>query len=389
MKPIRKLFAALPLFTLLLAGCAGPRPLPVLDPASFIALAAQSPCANGGNRLFTIDQRYVFWDRGPSCQDQVLRLYGASAAAPLCLQVTSATGPYTSCTEPAARAMFDTILANRQAADLGLGAGHAVAALALVPETAVNLVFSTVAQEPFSGIHQARTAVVRGAVAWERLWAEQHAGRTPLPPRPSVDFSSQMLVAVFAGDVKGCHELAIRRVNVRGINVVVEYEGRDITPSTLCLSAITQPMHVVAVPLIESDVVFRQITPGRIDFNTIDRSAYSRIQEPMNVVIRDADSWAALWHRHTGTTGNVPAIDFRTTIVVGVFRGVLPNGCYATEIVDIYVAGSGMNVARVDTVPSAESICTLALVTPAHLVALQRSDQSVLFSAERRTLPLP
>lgn len=389
MKTIRKMLAALPLFALLLAGCVGPRPLPAVDPATFIALATQSPCANGGNRLFIIDQRYVFWDRGASCQDQVQRLYGARASAPLCLHVTSATGPYTSCSDPAARAMFDTILANRQAVDLGLGSGHAVAALGLVPETAVNLVFSTVVQEPFSGIHAPRTAVVRGAVAWERLWAEHTAGITPPPPLPVVDFSSQMLVAVFAGDVKGCHEFAIRRVNVRGINVVVEYEDRDITPTTICLAAITQPMHVVAVPLIESDVVFRQITPGRIDFNTIDRSAYSFVQEPMNVVIRDADSWATLWRRHTGTTGNVPAIDFRTTIVVGVFRGVLPNGCYSTEIVDIYVAGSGMNVARIDTVPGPESVCTLALVTPAHLVAVPRSDQSVVFSAERKTLPLP
>lgn len=389
MKTLKSMFAALPLFALLLAGCAGQRPTPnvPLETGKFVALVTQAPCAGTGNRLFAIDDKFVYWDRGVSCQDQVLRLYGKSADKPLCVYLHSAKGGHTSCTDSSARAMFDTILGNRQAADLGLDASHAVAQIGLVPEAVVNLVFSTVAKDAFSGIRERRTEVVRGIVAWERLWSEHTAGRTPAPPLPPVDFSSQMLVAVFAGDLRGCHEFDIRRVNVRGINVVVEYEDRDINAETICIAAITNPMHVVAVPLIESDVVFNQITPGRIEFNTIDRSNYSRVQEPMNVVIRDRRSWMALWNRHTGTTGNVPAIDFRTTIVIGVFRGLLPNGCYSTEIVDVYNVGSGLNVARVDTVPSEEAICTLAMVSPAHLIAVRRSDESVVFSAERRTVP--
>lgn len=388
MKTLQKLCSAIP-FAALLAACSGPRPNPdeQVEPARYIALASQSPCANGGNRLFSIDQRFVFWDRGASCQDQVLRLYGTDASRPLCVFVDSARGPHTSCTDPSARAMFDTILRNRQAADLGLGAFHAVAPIAFVPEAIVNLVFQTVAQESFSAIHTARTVVVRNAVQWAALWAEHTAGRDPAPPPPQVDFTTHMLAAIFAGDLRGCHEFAIRRVNVEGLRIDVEYEDRDLTPYTLCVAAITNPMHVVALPHIDAEVAFSQVTPGRIAFNTIDRSTYSGVEEPINVVVRDMQTWSALWRRHTGSGGPAPAIDFSTTVVAGVFRGILPNGCYSTEIVDVYHAGSGLNVHRVDSVPREGAVCTLAIVTPAHLIAVPRSDESVVFSAERKSVP--
>jgi hypothetical protein len=383
------MLAALPLTALVLAGCAGPRPAPEerIDTAAFIALAVQAPCAGTGNRLFAIDDKLVFWDRGASCQDQVLRLYGTSASKPLCVNIVSAQGTYTNCSNDSVRALFETILANRQAADLGMGAGHTVTQIGFAPEVIVNLPFTTIAKDAFSAIHAPRTVVVRGVVAWEKLWAEHTAGRSPAPPLPQVDFATQMLIAAFAGDLKGCHEFDIRRVNVRGNNIVAEFEDRDITPQTICLAAITNPMHVVAVPLIESDVVFNQITPGRIDFNTIDRTAFSGIEEPMNVVIRDARSWARLWARHTGSSANLPAIDFRTTVVIGVFRGLLPNLCYATEIIDVYRVGSGINVARVDTFPGPEAGCGLSVVTPAHLIAIPSSTESIVFSTERRPVP--
>jgi len=387
MKTLRKMLAALPLFALLLAGCAGPVPDTPLDTGPFIALASKAPCPSTGNRLFAIDQKYVYWDRGASCADQVQRLYGTDAGKPLCVHVHSATGPYTSCSDASARALFDIILANRQAADLGLGAGRVVAQIGLVPEVIVSLVFSTVAKESFSAIRERRTVVVRGQVAWERLWAEHTARQASPPPWPRVDFSSQMLVAVFAGNLMGCHEFEIRRVNVRATNVVAEYVDRDITPQSICLAAITNPMHVVAVPLIEANVAYSQITPGRIDFYTIDCTAYSGVEEPANLVIRDSETWTAVWNRHTGSTGKVPAIDFGNTIVIAVFRGMLPNLCYGTEIVDVYNVGSGLNVARVDTAPGMEAACGLSIVTPAHLVAVRRSDESVVFSAERSTVP--
>lgn len=389
MKTLKNILAVMPLLALLLAGCVITPPLPDEhpDPALFVAMAGRSACAGSANRLFVIDNRYVYWDRGASCQDQTQRLYGNTTEQLLCVQADSNKIPYTNCIDASVRTLFDTILGNRQAADLGLGARHTVTELGILPDPVINLVFATVARESFSAIATRRNVVVRNSIAWSALWAEHTANQTPAPALPRVDFNTQMLVAIFGGDRRGCHEFEIRRVNVERGQIIVDYEDRDITPTTICIAAITSPMHVVAVPNIDAQVVFNQIEPARIDFNTIDRSSYSRVQEPMNVVVRDMDAWRALWRRHTGSNGRVPAIDFSTTMVVAVFRGLLPNGCYSTEIVDVYRIDPYLNVARIDTVPGEDSACTLAIVTPAHLIAVPLTNGPVQFSAERRTLP--
>lgn len=389
MKVLSTMLAALPLMASLLSGCVtiNTSPASRVDTQPFLDLIENAPCTDGANRLFVIDKRYVYWDRGPGCQDQVQRLYGDSVDRLLCVQAMSPAGPYTNCSDPTVRSLFDIILANRQAGDLGLGAGHVVARQDVPAQENVIVPFKTIAMEAFSAIHTRRTVVVRDAETWATVWAEHNAERTPVPPLPQVDFSQYMLVGVFAGDSRGCREFAIRRVVATGRRLAVDYEDRDITPTTICLSAITNPMHIVAVPRLSGRVDFKQIAPERIDFTTIARSAYSRIEEPINVVIRDAASWTALWNRHSGGTEPVPAVNFNTSMVIGVFRGILPNGCYSTVIADYYRADGTLNAARIDTEPGPGAFCTLAIVTPVHLIAVPQSDQRVVFPVERRSLP--
>lgn len=390
MKTLNSLLATLPLLALL-AACVviAPRPTPPgqIDTSQFVALVNEAPCPAGGNQLYVIDNRYVFWERGPTCQDQVLRLYGRTPNDLQCIHSESVTGPYTNCNNAAVRRIFDTILANRKAPDLGLGPRLGVIKLDLQVAEGVNVVFETVVKEAFSAIHTRREVVIRDAAAWAKLWAEHTAERSPAPPLPQVDFSTHILVGIFAGDLRGCHEFDIRRVNVVGGRVVVGFEDRDITAQAICIAAITNPVHIVAIPRFNAEVAFAQIAPNRLEFTTIDRTSYSGVEEPATVIVRDQATWVNVWTQHAGTTRPVPEINFSTTMVVAVFRGLLPNGCYATEITDVYLLGPVVNVARVDTEPSPEAVCTLAVVTPAHLVAVPRSDQPVTLSAELREIP--
>ena len=145
-------------------------------------------------------------------------------------------------------------------------------------------------------------------------------------------------------------------------------------------------MHVVAIPRSDAEVVFTLITPARLEFTTIARTQRSGVEEPLAVVVRDRRTWNALWRRHAGP-GQVPNINFRTSMVIAVFRGTLPNGCYSTEITDVYRTDSGLTVSRVDTEPGQDAVCTLAIVTPAHLISVPRVDDPVRFVVERRALP--
>ena len=101
--------------------------------ADFIAKAQEASCADTRNRLFMIDKTMVFWDRAGSCVDNAYArtLYGATPQALLCALTDSVAGPRVTCGDARSRALFDTIVANLDRADLGLGAGHQVEALAI------------------------------------------------------------------------------------------------------------------------------------------------------------------------------------------------------------------------------------------------------------------
>lgn len=104
--------------------------------AEFVAKAQAATCADQRNRLTMIDQRMVFWDRAGSCPDNAYArtLFGATPQTVLCSVVDSIAGPQITCTDEQSRALFNTILANLDKADLGLGSSHQVEALAVPPK---------------------------------------------------------------------------------------------------------------------------------------------------------------------------------------------------------------------------------------------------------------
>lgn len=105
-----------------------PSPAARLDTASFVAAARTEHCADIRNRLFVVDQKYVFWDRAGNCADNAYAqsLYGASLDKLLCAQSDSIMGPRSSCSDESARSLFDTLVKNREVAGLGLDSGHVV-----------------------------------------------------------------------------------------------------------------------------------------------------------------------------------------------------------------------------------------------------------------------
>ena len=82
----------------------------------------------------------------------------------------------------------------------------------------------------------------------------------------------------------------------------------------------------------------------------------------------------------------VDAMRVRRGLPAGRAFAAPSKGPVVTEIVDVYRVGAEINVARIDTEPGEGAICTLAIVTPAHIITVPRSDDPVVFSAERRLI---
>lgn len=107
-----------------------------------------------------------------------------------------------------------------------------------------------------SVIDEARQATARTAEDWAALW-RQHA---PDRPRPSVDFSKEMVVAVFMGS-RPTAGFAVEIVGVSEASggLVVQY--RETRPSRDAMTAqvLTAPYHLVAIPKSAEAVTFEHV----------------------------------------------------------------------------------------------------------------------------------
>lgn len=104
----------------------------LIDLGPFKELARSSSCADKSNRLFLIDDRLVFWDRDSQCADAAYArvLYLGSVDHVVCDLHDSMAGPQRSCQDPDAdTALFDIMIENLGAPDLGLGSEHTVKAV--------------------------------------------------------------------------------------------------------------------------------------------------------------------------------------------------------------------------------------------------------------------
>ena len=408
---LRRAMGAIPLCAaLLLAGCGGagngaamidrqstpgiavgepPPAAKVVASADFLAKVQGANCAATRNRLFVIDQKMVFSDIADlGCADASWSrvLYGATPREVLCSSADSIAGPRTSCVDDASRALFDIILKNLDQPDLGLGREHKVETLAVLPPSGNSLSFDPVVSDAFSGVKVAKNVVVRDAAAWATLWAEHSARRTPAPELPKVDFGHRMLVAVFSGEQLGCHHLGIARVGVSGGALVVEYADQDVTMSALCIGAVSSGMQVVAVERSDAAVEFVNVAAAAIPFTSVEQSTRSNIRTARTVVVRDAAGWTALWKEHKGDAAPAPAVDFNKAMVLGVFLGSQPSGCYSTAFKLVYRSGKKIVAVHGDTVPGMGVLCTMNITTPADLIVVDRSDATVEFASQSHFL---
>jgi hypothetical protein len=101
---------------------------PAIDLAPFIALATRAGCADQRNQLYVIDDQLVVWMTRGSCADASYRtaLYGPTPDDRRCDLHDSIAGPMRTCGDDSLRPVFDIIVANDAAPDLGLGPDHRV-----------------------------------------------------------------------------------------------------------------------------------------------------------------------------------------------------------------------------------------------------------------------
>ncbi len=103
-------------------------PTSAIDLALFKKMASSGGCNDIRNRLFLIDDQLVFWDIAGNCADASYAemLYGSTPDQALCILHDSIAGPVKRCQDQRYQDTFNTITANLDKPNLGLGTGHTV-----------------------------------------------------------------------------------------------------------------------------------------------------------------------------------------------------------------------------------------------------------------------
>lgn len=109
-----------------------------------------------------------------------------------------------------------------------------------------------------SNIDDAKQVLVRTEAEWTRLWQQHNPDR----PRPKVDFSKEMVVAVFMGSRPNAG-FSTAITSAMAANGALEVRYKETMPASGSVSAqiLTFPYHIVAIAKADvKDVKFQKIT---------------------------------------------------------------------------------------------------------------------------------
>jgi hypothetical protein len=114
---------------------------------------------------------------------------------------------------------------------------------------------TTIAKGDASGQQLAKQVTVRSAAEWKTLWKE-HA---PTDKMPDIDFTTNMVVGIFLGTKPSAgHGVEIVNVRTEASALIVEYVQTQPAKGTMSAQILTEPFHLVTVPLHAGTVRFVQ-----------------------------------------------------------------------------------------------------------------------------------
>lgn len=113
---------------------------------------------------------------------------------------------------------------------------------------------------------------------------------------------------------------------------------------------------------------------------TIAKGEDSRLVEPRRFVIRDAQSFAAIWSAHAGPDAPPPAIDFDTRMVAAVFAGERPTPGFAVTVTGTRRDPDALVVVVDEAQPDPSVMMAQVITSPYHVASLARDDGNIRFN---------
>ncbi|MFX1255789.1 MAG: protease complex subunit PrcB family protein [Promethearchaeota archaeon] len=124
--------------------------------------------------------------------------------------------------------------------------------------------FETIEQGAYCGIITRINYTITNSEAWEKLWTDFNKGRTPLPELPSIDFTTDIVIAVFqGGQSTGGYMTNITKITVTETSYKVYVDEHHPGAHCATTQALSQPYHIVKISN------FSQELPVQFVYNTV------------------------------------------------------------------------------------------------------------------------
>jgi len=99
---------------------------------------------------------------------------------------------------------------------------------------------------------------IRTAQEWQDIWHQHSSHLTASPGLPPVDFSKEMVIAIFQGNKStGGFSVEILRVEKSEVRLLVFYKERVPPPGSMVPQVLTQPYHMIKLQRMEGEVIFQ------------------------------------------------------------------------------------------------------------------------------------
>jgi len=110
----------------------------------------------------------------------------------------------------------------------------------------------------------------------------------------------------------------------------------------------------------------------------IAQASMSQVEEFKQAVARTPEEWTALWRQHTGAA-KMPAVDFKSRMVVAVFLGSRTSAGYSAEIVGTRESEGALIVEWRERRPGGDEVAAQVLTSPAVMVSIPKFAGEVKF----------
>ncbi len=114
----------------------------------------------------------------------------------------------------------------------------------------------TVDKGEYSGIETREQLIIKSQTEWQEFWNEHASVHASMPEFPEVNFSQEIVIAVFSGEKpSGGYSIEIIEISLAENQTTVLYEELSPRPEQLVTEALTQPFHIAKIDRIDDSLV--------------------------------------------------------------------------------------------------------------------------------------